>query len=436
MTMLSLQSRLLSVSAVLCLVLIPTCLISAARFHPIYSETIDLTTIFASISAVPYISALSGDGSTIAGTVTLVGVDIDCPVLDCEHSAFVWSIETKQRRTLNDVALSRSPQRPARQTFIAALSEDGSSVLTTSTPYSYGTTIQRGETTIELQDERTDETIFLGTGLSSDGKTVIGSDTIAPLLWEESEGLRPFPGLEPNSQLRPAAISGDGETVALMSTAIQSGRSFYSAHHFTTAEDVVLWNKASGLQALQPISGHERSLVSGLSHDGTILVGASSHLDLAASSRSLSAVKWEQRSPVALSPVGNFDSTIATDVSADGSLVVGVARYEPTPETGYSRRDIRNLRTLDQAVLWLEEEPIVLHELLVEDYGLEEQLRGWRLTAANAISDDGLTIAGQGIDPEGRYAAWAVTLSIPEPSSMLLAVCALVPALTTKSRRR
>ena len=38
---------------------------------------------------------------------------------------------------------------------------------------------------------------------------------------------------------------------------------------------------------------------------------------------------------------------------------------------------------------------------------------GWELSAATAVSDDGLTIAGYGVDPAGRTEAWVATLPCP-----------------------
>jgi hypothetical protein len=49
-----------------------------------------------------------------------------------------------------------------------------------------------------------------------------------------------------------------------------------------------------------------------------------------------------------------------------------------------------------------------LQEVLVKDYGLE--LTGWALKMAKAVSDDGLTIVGKGINPDGKEEAWLVRL--------------------------
>ena len=57
-----------------------------------------------------------------------------------------------------------------------------------------------------------------------------------------------------------------------------------------------------------------------------------------------------------------------------------------------------------------------LKDVLVNDHGLN--LTGWTLKRAFGISDDGLTIAGDGLNPDGNIEAWVAT--IPEPATVLL----------------
>ena len=49
-----------------------------------------------------------------------------------------------------------------------------------------------------------------------------------------------------------------------------------------------------------------------------------------------------------------------------------------------------------------------LSDILLSHYNMD--LGGWVLTQAIGISDDGLTVAGNGINPEGNEEGWIVTL--------------------------
>jgi hypothetical protein len=60
-----------------------------------------------------------------------------------------------------------------------------------------------------------------------------------------------------------------------------------------------------------------------------------------------------------------------------------------------------------------------LQSVLEADYGMD--LTGWQLTSAVDISDDGLVIAGNGINPLGQQEGWVVRLeAIPEPATLAL----------------
>jgi hypothetical protein len=38
-------------------------------------------------------------------------------------------------------------------------------------------------------------------------------------------------------------------------------------------------------------------------------------------------------------------------------------------------------------------------------------MKGWMLTRATGISDDGLTIVGQGLNPQGQLEGWVLQLA-------------------------
>jgi hypothetical protein len=104
-------------------------------------------------------------------------------------------------------------------------------------------------------------------------------------------------------------------------------------------------------------------------------------------------------------PGGIFASD-ASGVSGDGEVVVGGGRSALGPEAFIwdAANGMRSLR-----------------DVLMNDYHLD--LTDWKLYSAYGISDDGLTIVGNGLGPRGHIGWIAV---IPEPSTALLLAGGLV----------
>jgi uncharacterized membrane protein len=71
-----------------------------------------------------------------------------------------------------------------------------------------------------------------------------------------------------------------------------------------------------------------------------------------------------------------------------------------------------------------------LRDVLINDYGVMN-LSGWTLVEARAITPDGKTIVGSGINPLGQQEAWLA--HIPEPASAMLMLLAI--PLCRRSRR-
>ena len=115
-------------------------------------------------------------------------------------------------------------------------------------------------------------------------------------------------------------------------------------------------------------------------------------------------------------------SGTATDVSGNGDQIVGNGLVG----TGHDDLDISILvlpeierLRLSRALIWDENRQVHdLQEWLIKNYQLGDQLSGWSLTSASAISANGQVIAGVGVNPAGDLQGWVV--SIPEPSSWVL----------------
>jgi len=139
--------------------------------------------------------------------------------------------------------------------------------------------------------------------------------------------------------------------------------------------------------------GAFRSFASGVSADGSVVVG-SSEADLGDE-----AFRWTAES--GMRTLGELPGGIyfagASDVSADGSIVVGTS-YSDEGAEAFIWDSANGIRELDEVLIGL---------------GLEQALTGWELEEARGISDDGLAIVGTGVNPDGDLEAWIAIL--PEP---------------------
>ena len=75
----------------------------------------------------------------------------------------------------------------------------------------------------------------------------------------------------------------------------------------------------------------------------------------------------------------------------------------------------------------------MLDEVLANDFGVD--LTGWTLSLATAISDDGMTIVGNGTNPSGDSEGWVVRLPEPARAIGLALGFAFVLALRARARR-
>jgi probable HAF family extracellular repeat protein len=214
----------------------------------------------------------------------------------------------------------------------------------------------------------------------------------------------------------------------------------------------IRWTANEGIVELAPgdrLAGYAR----GVSADGSVVVGAG------VSARGTEAFRWTAAGGIAglgTVPGGRFPSE-ALAVSADGSVVVGRAGV-PGGEEGFRwSADTGMVRLAGsphgvsadgsvvvgsglfasriQACYWTDTlGPVNLRDLLVRQGA--DNLDRWTLTAATAVSADGLTIAGTGINPGGATEAWVAT--IPEPSTVELAALAIasLPLLRYAGQRR
>jgi probable HAF family extracellular repeat protein len=244
------------------------------------------------------------------------------------------------------------------------------------------------------------------TGVSADGSVVIGVKDSVAFRWTPASGMTLL-GFLPNNLnngmflSEPHGVSADGSVVV----GFGSGSSPYYSEAFR-------WTAEEGMVSLGflPTLG-ESSSASAVSADGSVIVGASGTFNR-------QAFRWTaETGMVGLGFVPGMRFSGATGISANGKIIVGWIGTG----SGYWPPD-------GDAFVWTEELGMVsLRDLLVSN-GVND-VEGWTLSGATAISADGTTIVGTGFNPHGDLEAWRATIVIPEPSAWVLAAVGAIGGL-------
>ncbi len=92
------------------------------------------------------------------------------------------------------------------------------------------------------------------------------------------------------------------------------------------------------------------------------------------------------------------------------------------------------------AWIWVRSEPTAqLLTAYLTSKGLGGEIEGWKLTSVVGISDDGLVLAGNGYDPEGKLRGWVVRLDpptpVPEPATFAIVLFGLLALAAARAHR-
>ena len=242
-------------------------------------------------------------------------------------------------------------------------------------------------------------------GVSADGNIVVGLSssslgaTVEAYYWTLGSGMTGIGSLPwwPYESIA-SDVSGDGTVVVGRSLSAEGNNAAFR------------WTQEQGMVALD--ASIDSSNAFAISCDGTTIVGRAILVG------EQEAFRWTESEGIVglgyLYSTGSFISSESLDVSADGSIIVGQSSND----------------SFQAAFIWDESHGMrALHDVLT-DLGLD--LAGWTLTEATGISDDGLTIVGTGINPNGDTEAFIATL--PEPGT-LFGVLAGLPVLLRRRGR-
>jgi len=240
-------------------------------------------------------------------------------------------------------------------------------------------------------------------GVSDDGLTVVGhSSSIIgethcqeAFRWTEESGMIGLGDLFGDSVASFAkGVSADGSKVI--------GRSWSAL-----GQESFLWTEENGMIGLgNNLYGNRfTNQAKGISADGSTVTGYGEvHIG---DEHITKAFLWtEESGMIGLGDLSD-ENSYAYGISGDGSTVIGVLGLP-----GGIDRD-------GDVFIWTAESGMRLfQDLLVSDFGLD--MTGWTLINVKGISDNGLSIVGTGINPNGYAEAWIARM--PEPSTMLLFV--------------
>lgn len=325
--------------------------------------------------------------------------------------AFTWSLSDQQITPLA-VSLNGSVPQVAN-----AISADGQIIAgrassDESNGQAFISSISQGTTTIGQLVPGAFGSV--ANDLSAAGDVVVGNSVsedigVEAFRWTSGGGLVGLGGLSAESQSSSAqAVSADGTVIVGLSDTSEGTFAYR-------------WTESGGMTSIGDLPGRRNnSLAWNVSDDGSVVVGTA-HSDIPQE-----AFRWSEAS--GMIGLGTLpDATLRSEAFAtngDGSIIVGVS----------------GMLGNESAFVWDEKHGMRdLQRVLVQSYGLEEELEGWRLQWVTDISADGRHLVGKGINPMGSFEGWLLRLNnpinIPEPTGILL-ICCLIVALLASQRMK
>jgi probable HAF family extracellular repeat protein len=237
---------------------------------------------------------------------------------------------------------------------------------------------------VSLGDFSGGSTLSVAHGVSADGSVIVGYGNTATgqeaFRWTQAAGLVSLGDFAGGDNYSAAAgVSSDGRTIVGFGTS-------------NSGVEAVRWNSAGAMVGLGQLPGGAYfSGANSLSGDGATVVGTDY------SNLNGEAFVWSSSGGITglgkLPTASNDDRSEAYDVSVTGRIAVGFATL---PIEG------------SVAIVWDEAHGMRRLDTLLASLGVN--LAGWKLTEATAISDNGQTIVGRGVNAGGYAEGWMATL--------------------------
>jgi probable HAF family extracellular repeat protein len=339
----------------------------------------------------------STDGSVVVGHSN---------VADNVREAFLWTQATGM------LGLGDFPDGSGDGSSALSVSDDGAVIVgagshASNVSEAFRWTEATGVVGLGFLSGRTSRSV--ARGVSADGLVVVGNSVATTaegggqeaFRWTQVEGMVGLGDLQGGAfDSNANAVSADGSVIVGIGSS-NNGREAFR------------WTQTGGMLGLGVLLNRNDSVATGVSADGSVVVGYSSM-----NGSETRAFRWTE--PSGMVSLGSLmvgtPSNAALAVSANGSAIVGVG-------------DTTNGR---EAIYWTEATGFASLKEHLSNLGLAAELSGWTLSEAHGISADGRTIVGWGINPMGKTEGWVTT--VPEPSTLMLACCALALAVVVRLR--
>jgi probable HAF family extracellular repeat protein len=245
--------------------------------------------------------------------------------------------------------------------------------------------------------------VWIANGVNGDGSIIVGQapqfdPDLQAIKWTESSGVEPlFVG---RTNTLAYDISADGSVIL--------GR---HGRGFPAGGSLLIENAQEGTTLIEHGSDiSSLAAVPEISDNGKVVVG-SFGMNQPDSGR---AFRWTKEGGVHyLGPFPDGKRTaFARGVSADGSIIVGSSEVVAVEDFITTSGGVTVAR---EPFIWDEVRGSrYLFDVLRNEYGLGAALAGWSdLALASAISGDGRTIVGLGVNPDGNGEAWIAYLGPP-----------------------
>ena len=220
------------------------------------------------------------------------------------------------------------------------------------------------------------------------GKIIIGSSDKQAAVWEFNQDKNTY-----KLNLIDLTSITDSSDISSTATAITPKGDIITGWIETSNQTTgFYWTLKTGTQKINHLSDGKRTYPLAISSDGTTIVGKSNNKAFKFTLPRLSKKSFNSSSSsIELGTLPDQKTSQAKAVTADGSIIIG--------ESG------------DDAFIWTEKNGMQnLQDFFINKCNLKEELKNWRIHTAHGISDDGLSILGAGINPEGRLQNFAVYL--------------------------